>query len=638
MSTFDEPPQDVERPTVSDDKDDALLNGDFEIERSPGFNRKSVENPGACACRFCEDEFSSTLAESRHTCQDRRQLEWDTDYESPELVEPNTHGVGANLLFSGNGLSPYFGIGKAIDYLLNNDVPTFQYAGREWEFVFKDNIPDRWDEKGYTRYWKGKIAARPEDSADAFYEYQIGIRARDYVGVMKATFQFRPSLPNATHVDSGEQIQSLPEDLPEGLRVQASTSNIPVDNITGLLRAMAEQLGVNTSYFAESKIHEWSRIYNLEQYVRISRNASKRLVGSGGVLSRLADFSMDYRGSVGALKWNNEGVQGNITRFVVNRETWNRLLRDSVLAKRIKHYHPEHARKHESEDDPLSSPKVEVQYSNKFNRGNSIPWEQRHEAIRELDESLINVLHWADVDVRPNSDVYVSDAYFDGTAGSHRDIVVFEDPTPQAKSREEDLTVQRLLDSNLGEKERAVVAALVDSPEFERHYTDLAADAESSTSTVYRLVEKLRDLLRVENGIISFQDSIIEDQATSILERVAKVGEWAKNSIEQLVEVERALESEDTALARWMNAHGIQLVRTEKGRTFDLSNLQRTTAEVRELLREGYRAAVRSPFKTEDFQDAMFRWSTVDGNTQHQNPFHYFGSNLRVLGRHVDYG
>lgn len=47
-------------------------------------------------------------------------------------------------------------------------------------------------------------------------------------------------------------------------------------------------MGVNAHYFNESRIHEWSRVYNCAMYVRVLRAVSERqLVNQTGLLKRL---------------------------------------------------------------------------------------------------------------------------------------------------------------------------------------------------------------------------------------------------------------------------------------------------------------------------------------------------------------
>lgn len=108
-------------------------------------------------------------------------------------------------------MAPYFGIVSQFDSCMgDNDVGSFQAAGETWRLNHDE-------EK--VKYWEGQIATREQDSGDAYYEYNVGVVADDALGRKRVNFQFWPSLPDACHVDSGEQIGSMPEDLPEGLRV-----------------------------------------------------------------------------------------------------------------------------------------------------------------------------------------------------------------------------------------------------------------------------------------------------------------------------------------------------------------------------------------------------------------------------------
>lgn len=59
------------------------------------------------------------------------------------------------------------------------------------------------------QYWEGKIAADGQDF-DAFYKYNIPVVATDDAGEKKVNFQFRPALPDAEHVETGDPIRSMP--------------------------------------------------------------------------------------------------------------------------------------------------------------------------------------------------------------------------------------------------------------------------------------------------------------------------------------------------------------------------------------------------------------------------------------------
>lgn len=157
-------------------------------------------------------------------------------------VEPRVHAFGAHLLFSQpdvseqghpGSLSPYDAIVSQYEPTIADDVGPFVFDGELWEIN-----PEK------TRYWSGGIAAlgRPYET---FNEYQIGVRAQDGLGERKATLQFRPSLPDARTAD-GDRIDSMPEDLPYGLRVQANSSNLEPDEVIPLIRRLAEELNINS--------------------------------------------------------------------------------------------------------------------------------------------------------------------------------------------------------------------------------------------------------------------------------------------------------------------------------------------------------------------------------------------------------
>lgn len=213
-------------------------------------------------------------------------------------LDPQLHESGAKLLFANPndpddpGLKRYFGIVSQYDRIreLVEEEATFEAAGETWRFNHKP------DADGPTiNYWVGKIATRPGDSGEAYYEYNIPLVAEDSVGEKKVNFQFRPSLPDATHVETGNPIGVIPDDIPEGLRVQVASANVNPDDYLTIMEAMFRLVGITTTYLDD--LHPWSRLKAMAVYTRILRELSEaHIVERNGLLERLARFSSVQRG------------------------------------------------------------------------------------------------------------------------------------------------------------------------------------------------------------------------------------------------------------------------------------------------------------------------------------------------------
>lgn len=247
------------------------------------------------------------------------------------MLSPQIHEAAAHLLFANPtdlddpGLGRYFGFVSQFDRAFDfaESSVTFEAAGELWRF---NHNPE--EDGPSINYWEGKIDADGQDY-DAFFEYNIPVVAVDDTEEKKINFQFRPSLPEAKHVDSGNRIQSIPEDLPEGLRVQIQSSIVELDDYVTILPGLFQKLGVHTKYLDD--IHPWSRLNALAQYVRIDRDVSEsHIVDQDGLLERLARFSAIRRGR-GEWKWDNEEILGHQTTVAI-RDTFYTL--DSASLRR----------------------------------------------------------------------------------------------------------------------------------------------------------------------------------------------------------------------------------------------------------------------------------------------------------------
>ena len=276
-----------------------------------------------------------------------------------EILRPQVHEAAAHLLFADPdspddpGLNRYFGFVSQFDrsFELAKTFETFEAAAETWRL---NHNPD--DDGPSINYWKGKIRADGQNF-EAFYEYNIPLVADDETREKKVNFQFRPALPNVKHVDTGNRIKSMPEDLPEGIRVQVQSANVNPDDYIPILKGLFRKLGVHTKYL--DYVHPYSRLTGLALYVRIDREISEdQIVDRNGLLERLARFSAVRRGR-GEWKWDNEEIVGHRTAVALNPTALEKFYADHEVGKLLKSYHMK-----SPSDDPdqvTYHPKLEVQ-------------------------------------------------------------------------------------------------------------------------------------------------------------------------------------------------------------------------------------------------------------------------------------
>jgi len=591
---------------------------------------------GASACRFCQERFDTLGGERSHSCDGRRHLDHLEDLND-ELVAPQLHEVGAQWLFDRHGLDPYFAIVSNFDRCLQDDgaddIGTFEAAGDTWRLNHDEDK---------VKYWVGKIATRDGDAGDAFYEYNVGVVAEDSVGRKRVNFQFRPALPNATHVETGEQIGSLPPDLPEGVRAQVDGANVALENYIDVFRALMRAMDVNPGYFQEANLHEWSRCYNQAPYVRLDRRLSERhIVPRDGLLDRLSSHAAQQRGK-GRYEWDNEEIVGHRNTVAMNAENLQAFIPDQTVGKLLKSYHMKQPE--QSADSVTAHPKLEVQYSTEFSFGDfeSVPWRDpegfdAYDLQEELVEWLLNCLDWAGITLAPGEDVYVTDEYFAvDSLDEDLDVTLHPDPMPALEEHKRDLAEHHIVGSDLTETQKKVLKVAVDGGQ--QHHEEVAEAADASSSTVYRLAEKLGDVLRLENGLLEVADEVVRDRCRDLLQVIERSADWVSRSIDQIRrEADDVDLAEDSPLAKWMRTYGVSIDRGGYGRetwTVDIQVGRYRLDEIRRVLRAGYHAARATGAVVSDyFLESTFLWSDQEGEAQRrEKAFTITPPQLRALG------
>lgn len=598
-------------------------------------------------CEHCGAEHDTLTASRSHECPEQRAAEAASgEIEEREgIVGTQVHEFGAHLCFADDrdGMSPYYAVVGQFDAALHyeeDDEPFVEdVAGEDW-LLNTDSV----------RYWSGGIAAEGE-SYETYNEYQVPLVADDDLSekqTKKIQFQFRPALPEAKTPD-GDRIESMPEDLPEGIRVQINSANVHPDDVTSILRKLMQRMDVQPTYFLDEKLYAPScSVYNLARYVRLQRSVSEELITSeNALLERIARFGSQNRGR-GEYKWDNEEIMGHRTAVAMTTESWNKLLDGRRVGTLLKSYHMKSPEK--SAGSETSHPKLEVQFSQEFSDGDLkyVPWSDDDydvdDLLAELDETLINCLHWAGVNLQAEDPAYVSDQYFD--AGPVvRSLELVDDPIDLVEDVEADYAAQQYHAADLTEAQERVLRTVADGGE--KHYETVAEEADVGTSTVYRTMEKLAGIVELANGLLSMQDEVIRERVSGLLQTIDEAAEWANRELSELA-AEAVDLDEDSPFASWLRRYGVQMreMRSEEAPVegyceeewLELSiNLgDWTEGEVRRMLREaGIAARQTSTSMLYQLRNTVVRWTDGDGQPQSVIAGSWFGSDFRVGGSSV---
>lgn len=533
-----------------------------------------------------------------------------------DVLKPQVHECNGHLLFApfaddeGNmdGMAPYFAIVSAWEPDMDGAGP-FGACGSRWDFDLPSDHQDE-DEYGKStnKYWDSSIATRDGDSGEFYLEYQIPVYdVDDEKRNRRINFQFRPSLPDARHFETGNQIQSLPEDLPEGVRVQVQASNVEPEEIIDILQAMMSEIGVQASYFARPAVHPWSKITGLAYYVRALRGAVDELViGSNGVMERLAQFGQQREGR-GEMKWDNGDVFGKRHAVVLDAQQLSALYGNHTVAKLLKSYLTNYASEEAGPPDtnPTDHPKIEVQYNRKYTDFNGhIGWfaddddhDMGHAGLsKRLQEYLINALEWTGLPRRPDPDLYVADDHFEPRQIDDdlaADLEFVDDPIETAAEHERDVVTNELIDKTPTEKQKEILLTAADGGRFP-NLDDLADAAGTSTSSASRCVRKFGRLFSRMEGL-QLADDVVRDRISELLAGLEERLDSIHEGLDRLSSGTRTVD-EDSALGQWAKRWGAQIRTDRLGTSREqlkivISGGNLTERELLEILRRGYDAA-----------------------------------------------
>lgn len=461
-------------------------------------------------------------------------------------VETAPHECEGNLIYCDVGLGPYWRLGQLLIQAFDGYVDEVETVvdGERWELSLS--------------YQKGGIAPRADDrvGGDRLYEYRIAAHGD---GERKANFLVQPRFEAMRHYESGDRIPTPFDsiDESEGINVHFAGSNLEPEEYRTLLPESVQALGdagemaVNGGYF-RGRVHEMSNITTYERYVRLHRSKSQTVVGRTGVMSRLLTLCAHEKGSKFEYKVDNEEIVGKNHRVVLGKEDAGRLIPTHRYGKQIKHYHPKHVREKES-DDPLYHPKLGVLLKKSLN-GHAIPWNDRRDARREIEETLINALHWSGVPVQADPTTYIADDHF-VVREADEPVELRQDPTPEMDAQQDALIITVLRD--LCESDVDVLERLV-ADGGTRTVNELEDETGRATSTLYRALKRMNGIVQNDRGRVSFTSKKVEQEIAAVVESAEYQIENATDRVANLLDVELR-SSASSAWEKWCRKYGAQI-------------------------------------------------------------------------------
>ena len=414
-------------------------------------------------------------------------------------------------------------------------------------------------------YSKSGFAPRLSDgiNAERLYEWDIVGRGR---GERKASFNISPRFPDMRHWESGDPIQLPWENQVgdvDGVDVEFHTSNIEPERGLELLPefygAIFDQAGeqIHSSYFREQP-HSASRIWAYERYVRILRQWAEKL-SSAGVLQKVAHYLSDLEGVKAELHIDNEEVINHQNRLFLNPTSASKLLPGHTYGRKLEIYQlkdPDAV----SKDHPSYHPKVEVLVNKSMNDGEAWAWDDRHDVTEQIEETLLNALHWEDIPLNPDGNgVYVADDHFDAVARDEP-VELYEDPTPRLEAKSDHLLLTTLRD--MGETPREVTETV--ATDGGSTINDLVDQLGKHPATIYRAIEDLDDILELDQGKISFRARKYRDELRALVESAEyAIGSYADRMQHLMGLADHVAES--SPFQKWLAENGADLEFDDSG-------------------------------------------------------------------------
>jgi len=516
-------------------------------------------------------------------------------------VAPHIHEVDAFLWFADNGLSPYWAVGNLlINEFDGHGETTVEIGDDDWHISLA--------------YSKSGIAPRQSDpvESEVLYDYELHLEGPHE---SKAHYQIRARFDDMRGPD-GDQ-RSIPWRGGEGIDIHTQSSNIPIDALPRLLRRGLDEIAagagtsLNPSYFR--RVLPDSSISTCELYVRLRRSYAKKLVRTDGVMYRLMHLLANKEGTQWTYSADNEDIVGKRHAMDLDPTSAAEIGPDHTSGIRLKCYHPKHVRSEESDDDPLSSPKFCVAFHRSID-GEARDWRDREDLQRELEETLINVLRWADIPAEPDPTCFVEDDHFKVTA-SDREIADLADPTPALEAEQESMLLSVL--GELTPTAREATKAL--ATDGGMHYQELADETGASVSTIYRVLDQLGDAVESDHGHLKFTSEKIRQEIVGLVDRLDEIVGSTAERVAQLANIDLRSRA-GSALEKWMARYGVEFVNDGDGEAtvrIDtvLSNIKSTSNPTREeVLEEGIEAWTNSGRDPQDFLRLDFVVAEMEGH------------------------
>lgn len=468
-------------------------------------------------------------------------------------IKPATHEAKGHLYYypvfgeQYDGLAPYWALSDLVfNHFDGHGQVTFDIDG-----------------EGHTAdlaYSGSGIAPRPSDdvTADSLSEIELHVEGHSQ---RKCHFNISPRFEQMQHYEDGEDL-TFPFhhlDADAGLTIQFQAGNYDLHEIPVVLtRALFEladeaDIGLHHRYFDQPG---GGRIEEIERYVRITRDWNSKLIETGMLIDRLSMLLSSQRGTKGKYRWDNTDEKGSHHQVRLGSTGAGKLIPNHQYGRQLKSYLPKEPQAHD-EGDPLYHPKFGVLFRKSLHRPGSVLWENRHDLVREIDETILNCLSWADIPATVSdgqdgthgggsNGVFVADNHFD-VVSRENSLPISEDPTPRLEAEQEHLLMTVLRDCT--DSAADVVETI--ATDGGGHVDDVADETGYSLSTIYRVLQQLDGVLESREGHVKFVTQKIAEEIRGIVQSAEYAIENAADRAAKLFDID-VNQSSNSAVSRWL--------------------------------------------------------------------------------------
>jgi len=493
-----------------------------------------------------------------------------------ELDVRFTCGVHPDNQIVDYGLTPYYAIHSLVkshgDKWETEGKPTgeFELNGERWATAmdYYESGLDPWEHEEfelqtvyeYKFYFTSK--ASPKYSA---------LRADKDQRVKGGTITIRPRWPDLT--SDGTPV-SVPDYGKPYIDVQIQASNIPHRQYLTLVKQVMGSFGIDSRYFDNP--HPDSHIDDLARYVRLERGESGPLFAPDGPIARSNTLIQGDRTGYRKHVEDNTKLPGYYVTAVIEDTKAPELIKGHSLGKELKHYYPEEPDEYEPNEAPYH-PKFEVSYQ-ASRTDETLRWHELDDAIRELDETIINCLDWAGLGTTADSENFVTFDPFWNVRNTTKSRKTVSCPLPEIESQQEYRIMQMWGDATPAAR-KVTKLLMTDGGEVS---PQKAADKTGySYRTVRDVINRYEEVFKHSYGRVEFQSKKVQQE---LLKRVRAAGENFHQEIGAAV-LDLADAADERAQQAWSKIR----------RKYDIT--EQDSKDCRKLLKVGYKPTDRKEAK-----------------------------------------